>query len=131
MDRTIDQRTLGELLSELSRETTTLIRQEVALARSELRRNLARVGRHTALIAGGAALAYAGLLGIVAGLVLLLVRVGLSPWLAALLGGGSILVVGYVLMQQGLTALQRDQITPEATVDNLKESAEWAKNQLR
>jgi hypothetical protein len=34
--RVADNRSLGELLVDLSRETATLIRQEVALARSEL-----------------------------------------------------------------------------------------------
>jgi hypothetical protein len=131
MEKITDTRSLGDLLSELSRETATLVRQEVALARSELTRNLARLGRHAALIVGGAGLAYAGLLALVASLVLGLVRAGLEPWLAALLGGVGILMVGYVLVQSGLTALRRDRITPETTVESLKESAEWAKNQVR
>jgi hypothetical protein len=131
MDKTTDTRTIGELLSELSRETATLVRQEVALARSELTRNLARIGRHTTLIAGGALLAYAGLLAIVASIVLGLVQTGLAPWLAALVTGGGILLVGYLLMHAGLSALSRDQVTPQTTVDTLKENAEWAKNQVR
>lgn len=131
MDKTTDTRTLGELFSQLSRETATLVRQEVALGRSELTRNLARVGRHAALIASGAALTYAGVLAIVASLVLGLVQTGLTPWLAALLAGGGILVVGYLLMHAGLSALRRDQVTPEATVETLKENAQWVKNQVR
>jgi hypothetical protein len=131
MDRVADNRSLGELLSELSRETATLLRQEVALARSELTRSLARVGRHAALIVGGGALAYAGVLAIIAGIVLVLVRAGMAPWAAALLAGIGVLVLGYMLVQQGLAALRRDQLTPVATIDTMKETAEWAKNQLR
>jgi hypothetical protein len=126
-----DNRSLGELFSELSRETVTLVRQEVALARSELTRNLARFGRHAALIAGGGAIAYAGLLAIVAAFVLGLVRMGLPAWAAALVGGVAVLATGYVLIQRGLEALRRDQLTPAQTVETMKENAAWAKNQLR
>ncbi len=131
MERTTDNRTLGDLLSELSHETATLVRQEVALARSELTQSLARVGRHTSLIAAGAAIMYGGLLAIVAAIVLILMRAGLNPWLAALVAGVAILVLGYLLMQSGLSALRKDRVTPEATVQTLKENAAWAKNQMR
>lgn len=131
MNRVPDERSLGELMSELSRETATLVRQEMALARSELTQNAARAGRHAGAIAGGGALAYAGALAIVAAIVLLLIRAGLAPWVAALVGGAVILGVGYALIQYGLTALRRDPLTPAGTVETLKENAQWAKNQMR
>jgi hypothetical protein len=131
MDRVSDNRSLGELFSELSRETATLIRQEAALARSEVTLSLARLGRHAALIAGGGALAYGGLLALVASLVLGLVRAGLPAWAAALIGGAAVLGIGYLLIQAGLSALRRDQLTPAQTVETMKENAAWAKNQLR
>ena len=131
MDRVSDNRSLGELFSELSRETATLIRQEAALARSEVTLSLTRLGRHAALIAGGGALAYGGLLALVAALVLGLVRLGLPPWAAALVGGIATLAIGYLLIQRGLSELRRDQLTPAQTVETMKENAAWAKNQLR
>jgi xanthine/uracil permease len=131
MDNVADNRSLGELLSELSRETATLVRQEIALGKSEVSRNLARVGRHAAMIAGGAAFSYAGLLAIVAAIVLGMVQAGVAPWLAALLTGIVIVIIGYALVQSGLTALKRDQVVPETTVETLKEDAQWAKNQVR
>jgi hypothetical protein len=131
MDRAVDTRSLGELLTELSRETATLVRQEVALARTELTSNVARVRRHAVLIVAGGVIAYAGLLAIVAALVLVLIRLGVTPWLAALGAGIGVAVLGYVLLQQGLAGLKRDPITPEQTVDTMKENAQWAKNQVR
>jgi hypothetical protein len=130
-ERVADNRSLGELLSDLSRETATLIRQEVTLARSELTYSVARVGRHAALIIGGGAIAYAGVLAIVAALVLALIRLGITPWAAALVGGIAVLTLGYLLAQRGLTALRRDQLTPAQTVETMRENAAWAKNQLR
>jgi hypothetical protein len=63
--------------------------------------------------------------------VLVLVRVGVAPWVAALVAGGAIVASGYALIQRGITALRRDQLTPQATVETLKENAEWVKNQVR
>jgi hypothetical protein len=131
MDRAVDQRSLGDLLSELSRETATLVRQEVALARTELTRNVARLQRHAVLIVAGGVIAYSGLLAIVAAIVLGLVRLGVTPWLAALVAGIGVAVLGYVLLQQGLSGLKRDPLTPEQTIDTIKENAQWAKNQVR
>jgi hypothetical protein len=131
MDRAPDSPSLGDLLSQLSRETATLVRQEVTLARTELTQNLARVGRHTSLIAAGAAIMYGGLLAVIAGVVLALIRAGLNPWLAAIVAGASILLFGYLLMQSGINAVRNDRVTPETTVATMKENAAWAKNQMR
>jgi hypothetical protein len=131
MDRVSDNRSLGELFSELSRETATLIRQEAELARTEVTASVARIGRHATLIAGGGAIAYGGLLALVAALVLGLVRMGLPAWAAALVGGIIVLAIGGLLIQRGLAALRHDQLTPTKTVETMKENAAWAKNQLR
>lgn len=43
---------LGELLSEVSRDVSTLMRQEVELAKAELRQSTARAGKGAGLFAG-------------------------------------------------------------------------------
>lgn len=124
-----DDRSLGELFAELSRDATTLIRKEFELAKAEMSANLARLGRHAAYIAVGGALAYAGLLTIVAALVVILQAVGLTWWASTLIVGIVVLLVGYLLVQRGLSALQRDRLTPTETIETLKENAAWAKGQ--
>jgi hypothetical protein len=124
-----DDRSLGELFAELSRDATTLIRKEFELAKAETSANLARLGRHAAYIAVGGALAYAGLLTIVAALVVILQVVGLTWWASTLIVGIVVLLVGYLLVQRGLSALQRDRLTPTETIETLKENAAWAKGQ--
>jgi hypothetical protein len=126
-----DQRSLGELFAELSRETSELVRHEVALAKVELGHKAARVGKDVGLISMGGALAYAGLLTIVAALVMGLARAGLEWWTAALIVGIVISIAGYVSTQKGLTALRSEQIAPAQTIDTLKENAQWAKGQIK
>jgi hypothetical protein len=82
-----EDKTLGELFSDLSRDTATLVRQEVRLASAELSAKASRVGRHAAFIAVGGAVAYAGLLGIMAGLVVVLETAGLTWWASAFIVG--------------------------------------------
>ena len=126
-----NERSLGELFAELSRETSTLVRSEVALAKTELTEKAERVGRHSAMIAVGGALAHAGLLAIVAAIVLLLARAGLDPWLAAVIAGLAVAGAGYAVAQKGLTALKSGDIMPQKTIESVKETAQWAKNQTR
>ena len=66
-----DERSLGELFAELSRETAALVRQEVALAKTELSEKAARLGRSASMVGIGGALGHAGLLTLIAALVII------------------------------------------------------------
>jgi ABC-type multidrug transport system permease subunit len=124
-----DDRSLGDLFAELSRDATTLIRKEFELAKTEMAVNFSRLGRHAAYIAVGGALAYAGLLTIVAALVVILHVLGLTWWASTLIVGIVVALAGYLLVQRGLSALQRDRLAPTETIETLKENAAWARGQ--
>lgn len=125
------ERSLGELFADLSRETSELVRHEVALAKAELSEKAARVGKDVGLISLGGALAYAGVLTLVAALVMGLAALGIDWWVSALIVGAVVLLAGYLSTQRGLTALKREQVTPTETMHTLKENAQWAKGQMR
>ena len=129
MDRK-EERSIGELFSQLANDTSTLVRQEVRLAKVELGQKAAQVGRQVGLIALGGGVAYAGLLAVVAALILLLGQY-IPVWLSALIIGVIVMGIGYYVSQQQLTALKRLDPTPQATVATLKEDKEWAKEQMR
>ena len=125
-----EERSIGELFSELATETTTLVRQEILLAKVELGQKAAQAGKQVGLVALGGAVAYAGLLCIVAAVVLLLAQY-MPPWVSALIVGLIVAGVGYYLSQQQLNALKHFDPTPKATVETLKQDKQWAKEQLR
>jgi VIT1/CCC1 family predicted Fe2+/Mn2+ transporter len=129
MDRT-DDRSLGELLNDLTRQLSELVRQEIRLARVETTARVGAVARNGALIGVGAALAYAGLFAIGAALILLLIDAGLEPWVAALVVGLAVVVVGALLVMAGRSALRTADLTPRQTIDTLKEDAAWAKDRM-
>ena len=123
-----DDRSLGDLFSELAQETSTLVRQEVTLAKTEVSDKASRAGKHVGILAAGGALAYAGLLAILAAVIVLLNMV-MPLWVAALLVGLVAAVVGYLLVRRGLDALKREDFTPRETIETLKEDQRWAKDQ--
>jgi xanthine/uracil permease len=125
-----DSRSLGELFADLSRETTTLVRQEIRLATTEMTHKATRVGKDIGFLAVGGAVAYAGFLALVAGAILLLGLV-IPTWLAAFVVGVVVAVIGYFLVRKGLAALKRVDLAPHQTIETLKEDMAWAKEQTQ
>lgn len=123
-----EERSLGELFAELAQETSTLVRQEVALAKTEMSQKASKVGKDVGFLAAGGAVAYAGFLAILAGMVFLLNNV-MPMWLAAVLVGLVVALVGYFLVRKGLDALKREDLAPRQTIETLKEDKEWIKDQ--
>lgn len=131
MDAQRDERSLGRLFGDLSRQLSTLVRQEIELARTEVTTKAGAATRDAALIGVGGALAYAGLLAILAAVVLLLVQAGLDPWLAALLVGVVVAAIGGFLVMRGREGLRTTELAPKRTIETLKDDAEWAKERVK
>ncbi|MDP9411838.1 MAG: phage holin family protein [Actinomycetota bacterium] len=125
-----DERSLGELFSELAQDTSTLVRKEVQLAKTEMSHKASRVGKDVGFLAAGGAVAYAGLLAILAGVIVLLGQ-AIPMWLSALLVGLVVAGVGYFLVRRGLDALKQEDLAPRQTIETLKEDGQWAKDQTR
>lgn len=124
-------RSLGELLKQLSEETTRLVHQELELAKAEL----AQKGRQAGLGAGlfGAA----GVIGFLAlaaltTCIILLLDAAMPAWLAALIVAAVYAAVAAVLAMRGRAKVkQATPPVPEQTVETVKEDVEWAKTQMR
>jgi drug/metabolite transporter (DMT)-like permease len=120
-----DDRSLGELFAELSRETGVLVKKEVELASTEMTNKAKVAGAHVGVVAAGGALAHAGLLVLLAAFVIGLAQLGVTPWLSALIVALVTMGIGYMLVNTGLTRLRRTTLTPNQTVETLKETARW------
>ncbi|MCW3013753.1 MAG: phage holin family protein [Solirubrobacterales bacterium] len=125
------ERPVGELIRQLSEETSLLVRQELALARTELQEKGKRAGVGAGLLGG------AGVTGLVA-LIALMVAVvaaldtGMATWLAALITTVIFGVIAAVQVALGRSRLQdAGPPVPEQTTDSVKEDVEWAKTRAR
>lgn len=127
-----DDRSLGELFGDLTRETSELVRQEVALAKTELTDKATKVGKDLGFLAAGGAVAYAGFLALVAAVIYFLAEVvNLPLWVSALAVGLVVAAVGYFLIRKGLDALKQVDPVPQQTVQSLQEDAAWVKGQVQ
>jgi len=120
-----DERSLGDLFAELSRETSTLIRKEVELATTEMTAKLKHAGTQSGIAAAGGALVHAGLLVLLAALVILLAQLGVTPWLSALIVAVAVMATGYAIASGALSKLRKTSYTPTQTMETLKETASW------
>jgi hypothetical protein len=124
-----DNRSIGELMAELSRETSTLVRKEVELATTEMTAKISQAGQYAAVAAAGGALVHAGVLVILAAVVLALIQAGVQPWLAAGIVAVITMIGGYVLMNTGLSRLKRTDFAPRRAIESLKENTTWTTGQ--
>ena len=125
-----DERSLGDLFSDLSRETTTLVRQEVQLAKAELTQSATEVARGIGMLVAGGAVAYAGLLFLLLAIVFGLIQAGWDAWLSALVVGLVVVAIGAILVLRARESLKPANLAPRRTVETLKEDQEWAKEQI-
>lgn len=124
-----EERSLGDLFSELAEETSTLVRQEVTLAQTELTEKAARVGKNVGFLVVGGAVGYAALLAVLAAVVIGLAAF-IPAWLAALIVGIGVGAAAYMIISPALESLKKTDLTPRETVRSLKEDAQWLKNQM-
>ena len=128
--RTAEERSIGELFGELSQDMALLVRQEAQLAKTEMQTKLSKVTGDLISLAAGGVVALVGGLAITATVILLLIDpIGLKPWLAALIVGVLLGIVGWVMLQRGLKDLKRTDPTPRRTVETIKDDIQWAKEQ--
>jgi len=129
MQQSKEDRSLGELFSELTREISTLTRQEMTLAKTELSEKMSSVGKDLAFVAAGGAIAYAGFLVLLAFLVVLLDSF-LPLWASALIVGVVVTAIGGFLIKKYWTAFTKVNPTPTTTLQTLKEDQQWLKEQI-
>jgi hypothetical protein len=131
---TNDDRSLGTLVADLTRESTTLVQQEVALARAEVSEKVSQVGTALASLIIGGLVLFAGLLKLLDAAIYgigEMVPPDLGPWLAALIVGAIVAIIGMVMLQKGRRNLKPEHLAPQRTVDSLKRDTEFAKEQGR
>ena len=128
--RPAGETSLGELFTALTTDMTTLVRKEVELARTETVEKISKATRSVVFMIAGGMLAYAGLIGLIIAAIVALANV-MDLWLSALIVGLVVIIIGAILLQSGRSMLQRLSLVPEKTVESIKESTEWAKEQVQ
>ena len=121
----------AELVKDLSREVSQLVREEIALAKAEMTQKGKTAGRGAGMLSGAAVLALAAVGGSMATLILLLGLV-MPAWLAALIATAVYGAAGAVLALRGKERIS-DAVppAPEQTIESVKEDVQWAKSHAK
>jgi hypothetical protein len=126
----IEERPLRDLVSQLSRDGSLLVKQEIALAKQELADKADALKVHVASLAIGGVVLYTGVLTLTAGVVLLLAQ-AVAAWLSALLVGVALATVGAILLLRGKKKLSEIQLQPEQTMTSVRRDVEAVKEATR
>ena len=132
-----EEKSLGQLLKDLTAETTTLLKQEVELAKTEMGEKASRVGTNVGSVAAGGAVLFAGALALLFAAVNALteildhvVSLTVAAWLSPLLLGIVFGAIGYSMVKKALASLKQESVTPRKTTESLQENKEWLKSKM-
>ena len=125
--RTEQDKPLGELVQDLSRQTSTLIRQEMRLAQAELTEKGRHAGRGAGMFGGAGVVALYGVGALVAAAILGLATV-LEPWIAAAAIGAGLLLVAGMLALTGKKELdEAGARKPEQAIESVQRDIDTVK----
>jgi uncharacterized membrane protein YqjE len=126
-ERTSDDRSVGELVQQLSQQTSTLIRQELRLATAELQEKGKHAGIGAGMFGGAGVVALYGVGALVAAAIIGLGTV-MEPWLAAVIVGVVLLAVAGVVALIGRKQVQEAAPPmPEQTVASVQRDIDTVK----
>lgn len=123
-----DERSVGELLGDITSNLTTLMKQELDLAKTEAKTEAAKAGKGAGLMAGAGVTGHLALLFASLALMFLLDTWMHTAW-AALIVTALWAVVAAVLASRGRKELKELNPKLETTQRTLKEDVQWAKEQ--
>lgn len=130
MDRPQSERSIGELLADLTKETSTLVRNEVRLAKAEFAETASHAGAPVKLLGVGAVMTNAGVIGLAAAATLGLAQ-WLPLWLAALIVGIAFCAAGYLFANKAFSDIKRIDPKPRETIESMKENKLWISHHVR
>ena len=128
-NRRQEPHTMTALLRRLLNEVSTLFRQEVALAKSEVTEAFSEAKVAAISMASGGAVMFAGVLVLLAAAVLAL-RLVVADWLAALIVGGLVTAIGYLMIHSGKKKVELSTFKPERTQHSLRQDKEMLHRRL-
>jgi xanthine/uracil permease len=125
-----ENRSVGALLRDLANDVTALIRQELMLARTETQDKLHQTIAAVVAMIAGALVAFAALIILLDALVYGLTEAGLQRWLAALIVGGVVAIIGFILVRKGQNDLSASRLAPDRTAANVRKDINLVKEQV-
>jgi membrane protein len=123
------EKSLGELIHDVTENVSELVRSEVALAKSEMRDSMAKMTAAGAMFGAAAVLAVIALAVLVTAGVLALSMV-VQPWAAAVIVGFILLIGAATFAMIGKSKAKHVSVMPERTIQNVRADVDVVKRGL-
>lgn len=127
---TPEQKSISQLLADLADQVSQLIRQELQLVRAETAEKASTLTSGLMIMAGGMMVALAALLVLVQALVVALADY-MPDEIAALIVGGALSVVAFLLIRLGGSSLKVDNLVLPQTQESLRRDRHLVAESLR
>jgi uncharacterized membrane protein YqjE len=125
------ERPIGELLKQLSQETTTLVKQELDLAKAEVAQKGQQAGKGAGMFGGAGVMGFLALAALTAALIMAIDK-AVPNWAAALIVAAVYAAIAGVLALQGRNKLKEaTPPVPEQADESVKEDVQWAKTRTQ
>jgi uncharacterized membrane protein YqjE len=111
------------LLRQLTREVPSLFTKELALAKAEFSESLRATKAGAASVATGGAVLLAGFIILLMSAVYFLATM-MEPWLAALIVGVVVVVIGMIMVSAGKKKFEASSFKPDRTIHSLQKDKE-------
>lgn len=136
MQHTIrDERSVGSLISDLFQKSALLVRKEIQLGKAEMNEKVSQIGTGVGSLAVGGAIAFAGFLVLLAaaslGLAAAWEPAQTHPWLAPLIIGGVVALIGLMMLSKGRKNLKPENLTPRRTMESVRRDKEFVKEHAK
>lgn len=127
----MEDRNVPTLVGDLFEKVSTLFRKEIQLAKTELSEKAGKAANASMAAGAGVVVLLAGLIIMMHAAVAWLARAGVPPHWGFLVVACIGLLLGYVLLQRGLSRLKTSSLVPERTVEQLQRDAAVAREQVQ
>lgn len=125
-----DDRTLGQIIKDLTADFSTLFRSEIALLKLEIKDMVAKLGGGAALFAGAVFCALIGLAFLFVTIVLGLVALGVPAWVSSLIVTVALFAAAALLAILGRKKFAAVKFVPSDSIENLKSDVESIKSDI-
>ncbi len=130
VQRREDDRSLSQLFSDATRETSDLIRKEIELAKLEIVENISRLESGVFSMAIALPLLFGGFLVLLFAAVAGVDRALGQLWLSALIVGAAVSVMGLIALAVGRHQVKQVDLTPDQSAESLRKDKEMLQRRV-
>ena len=131
METSTREQSTRDLVQDLTRQTSTLIRQEMRLAQAELTEKGRHAGKGAGMFGGAGLVALYAVGALIAAAILGLATV-IEPWIAAAAVGAGLLMIAGILALTGKKEIEEaTPPKPEQTIESVQRDVDTVKARAR